>query len=187
MRSLPIVLPLLLAAACGSLTAGTYQDALGRWRMGDTSGAIAAARARYEAYRADNDLQQAAVEEAARAAFQTLDEVPVLPRGEKAGGVEPVKAVDSGDDALSRAIREDLTSGRATAVMRALASVRDLALKDQAMWVLAVVYRRAPIEDDGGVLQGLSTALRSVATKWGAIQTLEALSQARPKPAPGPK
>ncbi len=188
--SLPrLVLSLVLAATavvapgCGASLA-TYQDSVGLWRSGQRADATSMARATYERFRDDNDLDEADVQRALAEARERLATEIVVPRGERPrvkvedlldpelGEIPLDSAADHGAE-LKAGVRADLLSGRATPTLRALESVRALRLEGEIPGVLAVIYRRDPIEADGGVLDQASTALRSVAAKRAALDVLE--------------
>jgi hypothetical protein len=169
------------AAGCGSLSAGTYQDALGRWRMGDNRGVVRVAREQYQRFRDDNGLAQAAVEAAAAAAWTQLEEEPVVARGDAPAEMPGVEdSLEASSSFLVREVQADLLSDRVTPAIRGCLTVRDLGLRSLAAGVLAVIYRRDPYAADGGVLAGASPALRSVAAKWTALGALEAIAAGRP-------
>ena len=160
-------------SACASLNAGTYQDAVARWRLGDTQGALSAATRFYHRVRDDNGIPQAAVATAAQTALDTLEELPVLTR--PTGPRSPLTPEDSrgGDSsALITELRRNLLSSRVTDVMKALSIARDFALSGEYPAILAVVYRRQALKADGGVLTDASLALRSLAPKWAALSLL---------------
>ena len=58
--SLAVVLLAVLTplVGCASLSAGTYQDAVSRWRLGDHKGAVVQAQKMYETIRDDNGGNQ---------------------------------------------------------------------------------------------------------------------------------
>lgn len=190
-RSLVVAMLLALAlpvVGCGGGLA-TYEDSVAAWRAGDRGDAVARARATYERFRDDNDLTEAEVRAAVAEARERLDNEIVLPRGEQST-VDPRQLVDpefmeldgpiegfgGGADhgeALRAGLRADLLSGRATPTMRALETVRALRIEREIPGVISVIYRRDPIAADGGLLDGASVALRSVAVKRAALDVLE--------------
>ncbi len=182
-RALALMTGLAMIAAapvltgCASLTAGTYQDAVGRWRVGDPQGATAAAQAMYEKIRDANGLSEADVARAATGALEELEEVPTLTTGARPP-VTSERALDGGAQALIMELRADMLGSAVTPVIRATAVVRDFALIGEYPALLAVVFRREALRADGGVLVGASRALRSVAAKWAALRVLEQFSRA---------
>ena len=164
------------ASACASLSSGGYQDSVARWRLGDRVGAMASATAFYERVREDNGLSQSVVSAAAERALTTLEELPVLtPSSGVRAPLGPADARGDEASALISELRRNLLSSRVTDVMKALSMTRDFGLVDEYAAMLAVIYRREPLMDDGGVLAEASMALRSLAPKWAALRILKAL------------
>lgn len=163
----------LLAACGGSLNA--YPDTLAAWRAGQRGPALEAAGAEYVRFRDANALTEGEVRAAVREALDVLAEQPIAPSAP--GLTAPVPMDNGAPGALRDAIRADLLSGRATPVMRAIATVEHLALGRHAPDLITVVFRREPIAPDGGLLEAVPAALRSVATKRAALDALEVLSR----------
>lgn len=162
---------------CASLSAGTYQDAVARWQLGDPASATAAANAHYIKVRDDNGLTEDQVASASKAALDTLESEPVLPTAASSRPTPTAAANDTTDELVTE-LRADLLSDRVTAVVRAAVVVQDFGLSSEFPTLLAVVYRRAALVDDGGVLGApASVALRSVAAKWVALRALEKLAR----------
>jgi|GEM_PF-1877831 len=172
--ALSVLMTLIGASGCSSLTAGTYQDAVGRWRAGDPAGATSSARKMYEKIRDANGVSEAVVAEAAQGALTELEEMPVLTKtAPPRPRATPKRAAEGGPDELVMELRGDMLSKHVTAVIRATAVVRDFGLVGEYATLLAIVYRREPLTDDGGVLVGANTALRSLAAKWVALTVLD--------------
>lgn len=161
----------LSAGACGGLGLSDYPDAIHAWRSGQRDQALELARASYEKFRRDNGLAEAEIGQATEAALATLEDELVVP----AGGVDPAvgpETLDGDSSTLMARVRADLLSGRATPTMRAILNVSALGLSTHAQGLLSVVFRREPIEADGGVLSDHSVALRSLVTKRAALDAL---------------
>lgn len=169
-RALAVLIVTFALAACGGLAG--YSEAMNAWRAGRQSAALELARAEYAHFRDDNDLAEGDVRRAVDAARAELSERPVVPRR----GPPTTVPVGGGPGALSDALRGDLISGRITAVLRATSVVANLRLRAHAPDLITVVYRREPVEDDGGLLADAGVALRSVAAKRAALDALEALA-----------
>lgn len=128
----------------------------------------------YTRVRDDNDLDEATVRATVDAAVARLDARPVVPQGPPPAPVEV--RPDAPRDAIHAAITADLLSRRVTPIFRGARSVAGLALRRHGPALIAVVYDRAPVAADGGVLTEADTALRSVAAKRVALDALEALT-----------
>ncbi len=163
----------LAASGCGGALYA-YPDSVSAWDAGRTDDAVAAATAAYVNVRDGNDLAERDVRAAVDDAFRTLDETPVVPSG---GFAAPAFGNDSGASAIDRSIQADLLSGKATASLRAIKSVAGLGLRHHAKGLLALVFRRGAIASDGALLDEVSPALRTVATKRAALDALETLSK----------
>ncbi|MCA9515512.1 MAG: hypothetical protein KC635_11250 [Myxococcales bacterium] len=171
-RALAVALVALLAPACAHGLDG-YQDALGAWRAGKRAEAVAITGEEYARWRDGNHLEEARMRRLADEARETLEEVPVVPRGPR--GAAPAPGV-AGDESLSDALRADLLSGDVTPILRAASTVAGLHLEGHAFELITVVFRREAIRADGGLLDGLDDATRSVAAKRFALDALTRLA-----------
>lgn len=155
-------------AGCVSAS-GSLGDAMHAWRNKRTAAALAHASDEYARFRDANGLDEGEIRRVVDGARRDLAERPIV-----AGGrlPPPVPMASDRPGALRDAIREDLLSGRVTAILRAVASVEGLGLRAHAPELLAIVYRREPVEPDGGLLEDASVALRSVAVKRAALDAL---------------
>ena len=156
---------------------GAYREAVQSWKSGDRDRCIAMARVQYERFRDDNDLDETIVRSTADRAMQQLSDELVVPKGLVSRSPEGVDPVREGPDLVSQLIQKDLLSGSATAIMRATQSVAALGLIEHAPGLIAVVFRLEAVRADGGVLEGVSAALRSVATKRAALDALRRLNK----------
>lgn len=160
------------AGGCASVGGG-LGDALHAWRAGQPRVALAAAEDEYARFRDGNDLDESAVRAVVAEARRALAERPIVPTRRPEA---PVAMEAERPGAMREAIREDLLSGRITAVLRGVASVEGLGLRLHAPELIAIIYRREPIAADGGLLEEASVALRSVAAKRAALDALRALA-----------
>ncbi len=158
---------------------GSFGDAVAAWQGGRVADSLALAEAEYARYRDHNSLTEAAVSDAVDKARRQLDEVPIVPGGERLVAPDAVDPWAAGPDVVAAQVRRDLLSGRVTPVMRGIASVAALGLAGEWRALLAIVYRRPPLSADAGVLKGASTALRSVAAKRAALDALRFLALGR--------
>lgn len=163
------------ASACATHVHGPA-EALEAWRTGGRDRATVLAREEYDRFRRGSGLADDHVQRTVRDAMAALAERPVVPH---VGLPLPVSTADLGPGALRGAIRTDLLSRRATAVLRACASVANLGLTGHGPDLIAVIYDREPVAADGGLLEAAGVGLRSVATKRAALDALERLAAGR--------
>jgi len=128
------------------------------------------AEAVYRRFATDNQVSDRAAKTQAQRALHTLENEPVIVTGE-APMARP-KAGEQASDRIRRRLRRDLLGDKPTVVFKALMTVRAFRLRQHAPELLIIVYRRQPYRTDGGLLSEISTATRSVAIKWAAIQVL---------------
>ncbi len=190
-RVLALALALLvpLGFGCPSLTANTYTDAANRWQAGDRRGALDSARAVYGRFLRDNDVAPDRVAALARRARALLDETPVweaAPAAGRPGDLGRAHRLDGDPDALTQRLRADLLGGRVTPTLRAVATVAGLGLQGEARGLLAVVFRRPPLDGGEELLPEASVAERSLVAKRAALEALESLVSARPGGGPAP-
>lgn len=163
----------LLAPACAHGFDG-YQEAMGAWRAGKRLEALATTGEEYARWRDGNHLEEATLRRLADDARRALEEVPLPPRGPRGAAPAPGTA---GEGSLAGALRADLLSGEVTPILRAASAVAGLRLEGYALELITVVFRREPIRADGGLLEGLDDATRSVAAKRFALDALERLAR----------
>ena len=172
-RSLALLLATGPLWACGGGLA-SLEGTVALWHSGHKGDAVARAATEYARFRDANDLEEASVRAHADALARRIDEEPVVARGERLG-LPPSERASEGPGALNRDLRADLISHEASRVARALGVIRGLTLHQHGAVVIAVVYSKRVVDADGGVLEELDGAERSVTIKRMALDTLEAL------------
>lgn len=171
MLTLSTSLLVLLMSACASATGG-LPDAARDWQRGDHARARGWAHAELGRFEADNDLADAALATALQAAVTRLGaDLPLVAEGDQT----PDTPRDTGDGDVLRALHADLLAAGATRVLRAIRTVRALALGAFGPELLTIVASRAPYVVDGPLLADATPALRSVAVKRYAVEALDAL------------
>jgi len=120
-----------------------------------------------------NDLTEEKVSGTARVASKKLDETLIFD-GLAKKPPNPHELLNQGPSALSKELRQDLGSDDSVRVMRALQTVQSLELREHALSVMAIVYRRKPYTDTSKFFDDAPPALRSVSVKWTAFETLRA-------------
>lgn len=160
-----------LVGACGT-SAGALQDASHDWQRGQHARARTWAHAEVLRFQEGNDLADAALDAALQAATTRLvADLPLVADGDHAPNIPR----DAGDGDVLRALHTDLLSPGATRVLRAIRTVRALALAAFGPELLTIVANRAPYTIDGPLLRDATPALRSVAVKRYAVEALDAL------------
>jgi hypothetical protein len=163
-----------LLGACGT-SASALQDASHDWQRGQPGQRTRArnwARAELLRFQEGNDLADAALDAALQAAATRLDaDLPLVADGDHA----PTAPRDGATGELLRALHADLLAPGATRVLRAIRTVRALALAAFGPELLTIVANRAPYTVDGPLLRDATPALRSVAVKRYAVEALDAL------------
>jgi hypothetical protein len=163
-------------SACASLTERSLSAAWGQWRHGSQGAAIDLASAELKRYLDANDLDEKEVASTASQAFETLEETPLID-GLSQGAPNALKMLNSGPSTLVKELQKDLKSDESVRVMRGLQSVKNLSLQENALQVLAIIYRRTPYQDTLNFFPSVSPALRSVSVKWAALTTLKRLTK----------
>lgn len=175
MLTLSTLLAAALLAACAT-TAGAAQDASHAWQRGQRDRARSWAHAELARFQHDNGLTDAALDTALQAVeTRFASELPLLADGDRAPGAPR----DAGDGDVLRALHADLLAPGATRAVRAIHTVRALALTAFGPELLTIVATHAPYAVDGPLLADASPALRSVAVKRYAVQALDALGDRR--------
>lgn len=175
---LAILSALMMGITSGCVTLGSYGNAREAWHSGAHQRAVKLARAEYERFLAANQLNRAAVETLTRRIMATFDhDLILLPQEQSSMPRFDPAAITP--RSLKDEVRADLLSGRITAVLRGTANAIALGPKAHGPGLLAVIYRRAPIAADGGVMPKASAALRSLVTKRAALTALEQVASKR--------
>ena len=160
-----------LLSACGT-AAGALQDASHDWQRGQRVRARTWAHAELVRFQQGNDLADAVLDGAVQAAATRLaSDLPLVADGDRS----PIAPHDAGDGDVLRALHTDLLASGATRVLRAIRTVRALALTAFGPELLTIVANRAPYTVDGPLLTDATPALRSVAVKRYAVEALDAL------------
>ena len=160
-----------LVGACGT-SAGALQDASHDWQHGQHARARTWAHAEVLRFQEGNDLADAALDAALQAATTRLvADLPLVADGDHAPNIPR----DAGDGDVLRALHTDLLSPGATRVLRAIRTVRALALAAFGPELLTIVANRAPYTVDGPLLRDATPAMRPVAVKRYAVEALDAL------------
>lgn len=169
---------LWLVVGCGHLDLGSWEQVSAWWEAGARTRAVEEAAATYRAFLEDNGLDGAEIARQTEAVRARLgDEVIFIP-GERTPPSARIDGASLPSPSLDHDLRADLLSPRATVALRAVETVRGLGLGRHARGLLAVVYRRAPYRDEGGLLADQDTATRSVVCKRAALEALQALVEA---------
>lgn len=158
--------------ACAGTTHVT--EALGAWREGRRTPAIAAARDEVERFRLGNHIARADLEASLAEVDRRLAEQSPILLPDPAPAAPDDDPIDHGHD-LDRGLRKDLAAPGATRTLRAVRAVERLGLTRFAPDLFILIWRREPWEADGPLLATQPLALRSVTVKAAALRALEAI------------
>ena len=177
--SKPVLLALFLSAGCANLHDRSLVNAWTHWQQGDRTASLALSKQELHRYLDANNLSPRRVQTEASLAYDAVDQslIVVNLREKKP---RAVGLVEKRPDALTLELRKDLGADDCLPVMRAIQTVRSLRLKEHALPLMAVVFRRQPYKDAHGIFGAKSTALRSVSVKWAAFETLRSFDLSTP-------
>ncbi|MGB0590917.1 MAG: hypothetical protein ACPGU1_14645 [Myxococcota bacterium] len=171
--ALTLLILCVVAPGCsGPLT--SLNETLALWHSDQRDDAVARSADEYARFRDANDLEEAAVRGWADALATRLDEVPIVAKREPLGPA-PSERLGERRGTLDSELRTDLLSHQASRVARAIGSIAGLGLGQHATALIALIYAPKVVEPDGGVLEALDGAERTVTIKRLAVDALEKL------------
>tara|TARA_B100000674_G_scaffold476232_1_gene470172 strand:- start:78 stop:650 length:573 start_codon:yes stop_codon:yes gene_type:complete len=168
-----------LLNGCSNLQTRSLAYAWNHWQQGAHEPALALAETEYARYLKANELSESDVQTTASKAFIRLEDTLMVDEL-TAKAPDPVELLKKGPSALTIELRRDLNSDESLRVMRALQTVESLALREHALPLFAIIYRRQPFKDTLALLGQASPALRSVSVKWAALRILRSFRSTVP-------
>lgn len=149
------------------------------WQQGETAASLDLAQRELQRFTAANELSPQRVQTAASHAYETVDEALVV-GSRRTAKPNAMELLDKRPTALTQELRRDLGADDCLPVMRAMQTVRSLGLREHALSLMAIIFRRQAYTDTQRIFGSESTALRSVSVKWAAFETLQSFVSSAP-------